>query len=82
MKTTVEISESLFNAARRIAAEERTTLRALIEEGLTQVVERRRAPKRFKLRDATFKGGQGLNPEFADGDWSKIRDAIYEGRGA
>ena len=34
MKTTVDIADSLFEAARRAAARERTTLRALIEEGL------------------------------------------------
>jgi hypothetical protein len=82
MKTTVEITEGLFNEARRIAADEGTTLRALIEEGLTQVVQRRLSKTSFKMRDASFKGGKGLQPEFADADWSKIRDAIYEGHGA
>jgi hypothetical protein len=82
MKTTVEITDELFNQARRIAAEEQTTLKALIEEGLSQVVQRRANTRRFKMRDASFKGGKGLQPEFADGDWSKIRDAIYEGHGA
>jgi hypothetical protein len=82
MKTTVEISDALFRKARRIAADEGTTLRALVEEGLTEVVQRRSAPKPFKMRDASFQGGHGLQPEFADGDWSKIRDAIYEGHGA
>jgi hypothetical protein len=82
MKTTVEISDTLFNEVRRLAAAERTTLRALIEEGLTQVVQRRSDPKPFKMRDASFKGGKGLQPEFTDADWSKIRDAIYEGHGA
>ena len=82
MKTTVEITDSLFIEARRIATDEGTTLRALIEEGLTQVVQRRSEPRAYKLRDASFKGGKGLQPEFADADWSKIRDAIYEGHGA
>jgi hypothetical protein len=82
MKTTVEITDTLFNEARRIAVDEGTTLRALIEEGLTQVVQRRSSKIPFKMRDASVKGGKGLQPEFADGEWSKIRDAIYEGHGA
>lgn len=34
MKTTVEIADSLLAAARRLAAKEGTSVRALIEEGL------------------------------------------------
>ena len=82
MKTTVEIPDELFNEVRRIAAEEQTTLRTLIEEGLSEVVQRRANTRRFKMRDASFKGGTGLQPEFADCDWSRIGDAIYDGRGA
>ena len=37
MKTTVEISDSLAEEAKRVAARERTTLRALIEAGLRAV---------------------------------------------
>ena len=33
MKTTVDIADSLLAAARRLAGKERTTVRALIEEG-------------------------------------------------
>ncbi len=78
MKTTVEISDPLLERARAIADQEGTTLRALVEEGLRQVVERRSTTKTFKLRDARFKGrGRGLSPEFATGGWAKIRGAIY-----
>jgi hypothetical protein len=34
MKTTVEISDGLLDEARRLAAREATTVRALIEAGL------------------------------------------------
>ena len=81
MKTTVEISDPLFTEARSLAASEDTTLRALIEEGLRRLLEERRARSDFVLRRATF-GGRGLRPEIREGSWERIRDLIYEGRGA
>ena len=81
MKTTVEIPDSLAEEAKAIAQRENTTLRALIETGLRQVLRDRQSRRRFELRDASF-GGRGLQPEFRDGDWRNIRDAAYEGRGS
>ena len=80
MKTTLDIADPLLDEARTVAAHDRTTLRALVEQGLRQILNERRKQKSFKLRDASV-SGQGLSPEFADGDWSKIRDLIYDGRG-
>ena len=80
MKTTLEISDPLLKEARKLAARENTTLRALVEQGLRQVVASRKEPP-FRLRDASFKG-EGLQPEFEGAGWDKIRDAIYEGRGS
>jgi hypothetical protein len=80
MKTTVEISDSLAEEAKAVARREKTTLRALIEAGLRQVLRERRRRSSFQLRDASF-GGRGLQPEFRDGDWQRIRGAAYEGRG-
>ncbi len=77
MKTTVEISDPLLDQARRVAAQERTTLRALLEEGLRLALESRRESRPFKLRDASFKQGRGLQPEYADGRWDRIIDASY-----
>ena len=81
MKTTVEIADPLFAEARALAASEDTTLRALIEEGLRRLLEERRARSDFVLRRATFRG-RGLRPEIREGSWERIRDLIYEGRGA
>jgi putative antitoxin of VapBC-like toxin-antitoxin system len=61
MKTTVEISDALLTAARKLAAKNGTTVRALIEEGLRRVVQARGA-KPFKLRDGSW-GSGGLRPE-------------------
>jgi hypothetical protein len=82
MKTTIQIADSLFQEARRLAGEEGTTLRALVEEGLRGVLtERRRRQKRdFHLRKATFRG-RGLQPHLAGATWDQILDLSYEERG-
>ena len=58
MKTTIHIPDSLFNEARKVANQEKTTLKALVEEGLRKVVaeHRDRRSEGFKLRQAAFKG--------------------------
>ena len=81
MKTTVEIADSLLAEARKVASRERTTVRALMEEGLRRLLKERGQRARFRLRKATFKG-KGLHPDVAEGSWERIRDMIYEGRGA
>lgn len=82
MKTTIHIADSIFQEARQVARQERTTLRALVEEGLRWVIrERRRRRKHdFRLRKATFKG-KGLQPHLAGATWDQILDISYEGRG-
>lgn len=81
MKTTVEISDALLEEAKSIARDQEVTLRALIEAGLRQEVEARKAERPFKLRDAGFEG-DGLRPGLSWDNWEQIRDAAYEGRGA
>lgn len=82
MKTTVDISDGLLNEAKRAARKDKTTVRALIEEGLRLALKSRGAAKPFKLRDGSFKGkGQGLHPDIKEGDWETIRKLIYEGHG-
>jgi hypothetical protein len=80
MKTTVEIADTLCEEAKRVAASEGSTLRELIESGLRRELRERQSRPPFELRDASFRG-RGLQPEFRDGDWSRIREAVYEGRG-
>ena len=79
MKTTIEISDPLLAKAKALAAREKTTLRALIEEGLRELLLRKDTRKPYKLKDCSFDGG-GLTPEFeAKGGWSKLREAAYPG---
>jgi hypothetical protein len=81
MKVPVDLPEALLRRAEKIAAREGTTLRALIEEGLREVLNKRtRSEQGFKLRDASFKGGRGLQPEFAAGRWERILAAAYGDR--
>ena len=80
MKTTLEVSAPLLQAAKALAARERTTLRALVEEGLRSVLARKKQGQTFRLRDGTFKG-KGLHAQVAGRGWASVRDAIYEGRG-
>jgi hypothetical protein len=81
MKTTIEISDGLLLEAKRLAQEEGTTLRELIESSLRSTLEHRRKKRApFKLERCSFKG-KGLQPGIREGDWSAIRDLAYEGRG-
>ncbi|MBN1224429.1 MAG: type II toxin-antitoxin system VapB family antitoxin [Candidatus Aminicenantes bacterium] len=82
MKTTIHIPDSLFNEAKKVAQQEKTTLKALVEEGLRKALNERRGrkPPRFKLRKASFKG-QGLQPHLEDVTWDQILDISYKGRG-
>jgi len=81
MKTTVEIPDSLLEQAKRLASQEHTTVRALMEEGLRRLIAERKGAKPFKLRKVSFRGN-GLQPQMAGAAWQRIRDAAYEGRGA
>ena len=80
MKTTVEIADVLLREAKRIAAKERTTVRALLEEGLRRALEEHGKKPRFRLRDASY-GQGGLQADVKEGSWERLRDLIYEGRG-
>jgi len=81
MKTTIQIPDSLFQQARRLAQREHTTLKALVEQGLRRIVAERQRRGGFRLRKVTYKG-QGLQPQVAGASWEQIRDLSYEGRGA
>jgi hypothetical protein len=80
MKTTVELSDALLEEAKSVATRERTTLRAIVEEGLREVLKKRKRRGAFRLRKASFRG-KGLQPGLTEGSWETVRDLIYEGRG-
>jgi hypothetical protein len=80
MKTTIQISDSLFEEARKLAQRDRTTLKALVEQGLRRIISERKRRDGFHLRKVTFKG-QVLQPDLAAASWEQIRGLSYERRG-
>ena len=80
MKTTVHIPESLLKEARKIASQEHTSIKALIEEGLRRTIDNRKQSHMFRLRKATFKGN-GLQSDVDGASWDKIRELSYGDRG-
>ena len=80
MKTTVEVPDALLDEAKRLAARQRTTVRALIEQGLRHVLSERTTERTHRLRKASFRG-RGLQPGIQEGSWERIRELAYEGRG-
>ncbi len=58
MKTTIEVSDALFESAKGLAQQRQTTLRALVEEGLRRVLSdsHAKAKPAFKLKDASVRG--------------------------
>lgn len=77
MKTTIEISDAVLERAKALAVREGTTVRALVEDALRQLLQSRRGAAAFRLRDASV-AGNGLRPEFRDAGWDRIREALYE----
>lgn len=78
MKTTVEISDSLFQEARAFAESRGVSFRQVVEEGLRSAIQQGRGTrKKFRLRDGTV-GGKGLQ---RGASWPEIRQLIYSGRG-
>lgn len=76
MKTTIEITDWLLDAAKDLARRERTTLRNLVETGLAQVLRDRDKSGTFHLRDESFEG-RGLQSTFKTAGWEQIHEAIY-----
>jgi hypothetical protein len=82
VKTTIEIADDLFERAQRLARMEKTTFRALTEQGLRLVLkEKQSRPHRWKWEPLVVQRGGGLTDEFKTADWETIRDEIYRGRG-
>ena len=78
MKTTVEISDSLFRDAKRYAAAHDLTFRQTVESGLRRLLQTApKGRKPFRLRDCSFKGDGPVK----DFTWPELRAIIYEGRG-
>ena len=80
MKTTVEIPDELLKKAKRLAVKRRTTLRAIIEQGIRNTLNEQKTEGGYVLPDKSI-AGKGLQPEFTNKSWPDFRDAVYAGRG-
>jgi hypothetical protein len=81
MKTTIEITDSLFQKVQRLAQREKTTFRALAEEGLRLVLQKKMKPRSRLSPLITFRG-KGISEELADWNWERIREEIYRSPGS
>ncbi|OGQ08910.1 MAG: hypothetical protein A3G32_02020 [Deltaproteobacteria bacterium RIFCSPLOWO2_12_FULL_40_28] len=81
MKTTIDISNSLFKEIKTVAQKKDTTFREIVETSLRLFLSlQKKTTKNFKLKNNSFKGN-GLAEGLEEGDWSSIRKRAYEGRG-
>lgn len=61
MKTTLDLNDTLLTEAKTFAAQQRTSLTRLIEEGLQLRLRARRAPSK-PVRLPVYRGRGGLAP--------------------
>ena len=77
MKTTVEISDGLFDQVKQFAQSHDLTLRQVFETGLRKVIAENPRSVKFQLRDAAFRG-DGMVQNFS---WPEIKAIMRDGRG-
>ncbi len=75
MKTTIDIADDLLLRAKQRAREQNTTLRSVMEDALA--VELDREIETTDSVGMVVMDGNGLNEEFRDAGWDKIRNASY-----
>lgn len=82
MKTTIEIADNLFKEAKHLMAKQGKTMKEVVEISLRRYIQEQKlkTKKPFKFRNCSFKG-EGLVDPSLEGDWPRIRELIYEGRG-
>ena len=69
MKTTIDLPDDLLIAAKKLAAERRTTIRSLVERGLRKELgesEASATARRPRIRWITVKGGLAPGLDVAD----------------
>lgn len=76
----ISVPRSIMYRVERTASATGDGVRTVVSRALEDWLDRWEAENRFRLRDVSF-GGDGLNPEFDDGDWGRMREAAYEGQG-
>jgi hypothetical protein len=81
MKTTVEIADDLFERAQRLAQKEKTTFRALTEQGLRLVLKQKEASSLRRKWKPKTRGGGFASEDMSKMGWERLRDEfIYPPR--
>lgn len=78
MKTTLDIQDELLARAKRHARKTGRPLRAVVEEGLRQVLSEDSPQRRYRLPDLSVGNADGRDPLDAY-SWQDLRGMIYGG---
>ena len=81
MKTTLDIRDELLVRAKRHARTTGRPLRAVVEEGLRQVLGGRSVRSRYRLPDLSTGNADGADPLEAY-SWQDLRALIYGDSGS
>ena len=76
MKTTLDIHDELLNRAKRQARRTGRPLRALVEDGLRQVLSTGPGREQYRLPDLSVGNPDGRDPLEAY-SWQDLRELIY-----
>ena len=78
MKTTLNIQDELLARAKRHAQKTGRPLRAVVEEGLRQVLSTDSSRERYVLPDHSV-GQTGVRDPLEAYSWQDLREVIYSG---
>ena len=82
MKTTVQIPDALLADVQKIAYKNKTSFRALVQEGLLHVVEQdQKRKKQHPIKDCSYPPKHLVREKLEPMPWDELRAIIYEGRG-
>lgn len=81
MRTSFDIPDALLRRAKAKAARQKTTVRAIVIEGMRRVLEDDAASRtRYVAADESF-GSGGVREGVDLGNWEQVRALAYEGHG-
>lgn len=76
MKTTLDIHDELLSRAKRHARDTGSTLRAVVEDGLRQVLDRADPTRKHVLPDLRV-GDPAADDPLEQYSWPELRELIY-----
>lgn len=80
MKTTVVLSDPLVVGAKELARKEGSSFAKVVERALQEYLAKKSGKALAPLQENHFQGNGFADSSF-EGNWSKLRSAIYEGHG-